>query len=60
MDLGASPGGWAFILLQFQCHVIAVESPLHPILMDDDGVEFVQWDAFAFTPPFANTKQQQL
>ena len=51
VDLGACPGGWTSVLRRLDCHVIAVDrSKLDPILMKDPMVEFVQGDAFAYSP----------
>ena len=51
VDLGACPGGWTAALRRIGCHVTAVDrSPLAPELMVDDGVTFIQGDAFTFAP----------
>ncbi len=54
VDLGACPGGWTGALRLMGCNVIALDrSPLDPSLMRDDGVEYIQGDAFRFVPPWA-------
>jgi 23S rRNA C2498 (ribose-2'-O)-methylase RlmM len=51
VDLGACPGGWTSVLRMLDCHVVSVDrSKLDPVLMNDDMVEFVKGDAFAFAP----------
>lgn len=51
VDLGASPGGWAFIALERGAHVVAVDrSPLREDLMHHRRLEFIEGDAFAFRP----------
>eukprot|EP00537_Pseudo-nitzschia_pungens_P002185 CAMPEP_0172362044 /NCGR_PEP_ID=MMETSP1060-20121228/5753_1 /TAXON_ID=37318 /ORGANISM="Pseudo-nitzschia pungens, Strain cf. cingulata" /LENGTH=693 /DNA_ID=CAMNT_0013084463 /DNA_START=236 /DNA_END=2317 /DNA_ORIENTATION=+ len=56
IDLGACPGGWTGALRRMGCEVVAVDrSPLDPGLMRDEGVEFVQGDAFRFVPPWARS-----
>jgi 23S rRNA (cytidine2498-2'-O)-methyltransferase len=51
MDLGASPGGWAWALIKLGAKVIAVDrSPLHPALMSNPLVEFREGSAFACQP----------
>jgi hypothetical protein len=56
VDLGACPGGWTSVLRMLDCHVVSVDrSKLDPVLMNDDMVEFVKGDAFAFAPTAAPT-----
>ena len=51
VDLGASPGGWTSALRRLGCIVTAVDrAPLAPQLMADDGVTFIQGDAFSYRP----------
>jgi hypothetical protein len=53
VDLGASPGGWTAVLRRLGCSVTAVDrTVLASNLMNDDGVTFVQGDAFAFVPEY--------
>lgn len=47
LDLGASPGGWTWVLHQMGAHVKAFDrSPLRADLMQAAGVEFIEADAF--------------
>jgi len=51
VDLGSSPGGWAYVALEQGARVIAVDrSPLAPAMMKHPKLEFHQGDAFRFTP----------
>lgn len=51
VDLGSSPGGWAWVALQQSASVIAIDrSPLRPDLMQHPKLTFIQGDAFAFVP----------
>ena len=51
LDLGASPGGWTWVLAQLGAHVIAVDrSPLQTELMENSLVKFKKGDAFKITP----------
>ncbi len=51
MDLGASPGGWTWVLAKLGAKVIAVDrSPLDPRLMRNPGIEFRQASAFSMQP----------
>ena len=51
VDLGACPGGWTAALRRRGCVVTAVDrSELATYLMADPAVNFVQGDAFTFTP----------
>ena len=52
VDLGASPGGWTYLAVQRGAEVIAVDrAELRGDLMRHSLVEFVQADAFRYTPP---------
>lgn len=52
VDLGACPGGWTHVMVNFGLRVTAVDrSPLDPSLMKHRGVSFVKADAFTWTPP---------
>jgi 23S rRNA C2498 (ribose-2'-O)-methylase RlmM len=54
IDLGACPGGWTKALRMLNAKVIAVDrSELHDDLMQDDMVEFIKADAFAYEPPMS-------
>lgn len=51
LDLGASPGGWTWLLAQYGCDVTAVDrSPLDPDVEDLPGVTFVEGSAFGLDP----------
>lgn len=51
MDLGASPGGWTWALVQLGAKVVSVDrSPLEESLMNSPLVEFRQGDAFSQLP----------
>ena len=51
LDLGASPGGWTWVLAGLGCEVVAVDrSPLEPKLMKLGNVEFHRRNAFALKP----------
>lgn len=50
-DLGASPGGWTYVMQQFGAHVTAFDkSPLDPRITRLPGVQFIQKSAFALEP----------
>lgn len=54
VDLGSSPGGWAYVAVKAGANVIAVDrSELSPELMRDSRVQFVRGDAFKFRPEIA-------
>ena len=51
LDLGASPGGWTWLLAQFGPHVIAVDkAPLDPRVDSLTNVEWRNDSAFALEP----------
>jgi 23S rRNA (cytidine2498-2'-O)-methyltransferase len=51
VDLGASPGGWTWLLAQLGCHVVAVDkAPLDPAVAAMPGVREVQGSAFGLRP----------
>ena len=52
VDLGACPGGWTHVMVNFGVRVTAIDrSPLDPSLMSNRAVSFIKGDAFAWTPP---------
>lgn len=52
VDLGASPGGWTWQLVNQDIHVYAVDNgPMDKALMDTGLVEHVEGDGFVWTPP---------
>ena len=52
VDLGSSPGSWAYTALERGATVTAVDrSPLRADLMRHSRLSFVRGDAFAFEPP---------
>ncbi len=52
VDLGSSPGSWAYVALKRGAKVVAVDrSPLRSDLMKHPLLEFVRGDAFRFVPP---------
>lgn len=52
VDLGSSPGGWAWVALKRGASVTAVDrSPLREDLMEHRRLTFVRGDAFKFEPP---------
>lgn len=51
VDLGSSPGGWAWVALRRGASVTAVDrSPLREDLMEHRRLTFVRGDAFKFEP----------
>ena len=51
LDLGASPGGWTYVMQSFGSHVIAVDkAPLADHIATLPHVEFWQQSAFALNP----------
>jgi len=51
LDLGASPGGWTWVLARLGAQVVSVDkAPLDPAIAALPGVEFRQASAFALTP----------
>lgn len=51
LDLGASPGGWTWLLSRLGCHVVAVDrAPLDETVSRRDHVETVQASAFGLEP----------
>lgn len=51
VDLGAAPGGWSHVVLERGASLVAVDrSPLRADLMRHGKLEFVQGDAFQYTP----------
>jgi 23S rRNA (cytidine2498-2'-O)-methyltransferase len=52
VDLGSSPGSWAYVALRRGAKVIAVDrSPLRTDLMANPKLEFHRGDAFQYQPP---------
>ena len=51
LDLGGSPGGWAWVLASLGCKVLTVDkAPLDPKVEAMPGVEYRQLSAFALDP----------
>lgn len=51
LDLGASPGGWTYVLQSLGATVTAVDkAPLDPIIAKQANVHFLQQSAFALDP----------
>ena len=51
LDLGASPGGWSWVLARLGARVIAVDkAPLDPAVVALPGIEIRQSSAFALDP----------
>lgn len=51
VDLGAAPGGWTWLLLQYRARVIAVDpAKLRPDLLSRRGLVHVRKSAFDFAP----------
>jgi 23S rRNA (cytidine2498-2'-O)-methyltransferase len=54
VDLGSSPGSWAYLALARGARVTAVDrSPLRDDLMKHPNLTFIRGDAFAYRPPAA-------
>jgi 23S rRNA (cytidine2498-2'-O)-methyltransferase len=52
VDLGSSPGSWAWLALARGASVVAIDrSPLREDLMQNPQLEFARGDAFRYTPP---------
>jgi len=52
VDLGSSPGSWAYVALKRGARVVAIDrSPLRADLMANPALTFLRGDAFAFRPP---------
>lgn len=51
LDLGASPGGWTYVLQSLGAHVLAVDkAELAPKIAKLPGVSYLQQSAFAINP----------
>jgi 23S rRNA (cytidine2498-2'-O)-methyltransferase len=51
LDLGASPGGWTYVMATFGSQVTAVDkAPLDPRIAQQPNVSFLQQSAFALEP----------
>ncbi len=51
LDLGASPGGWTWVLAKLGARVIAIDrAELSPALMSNQNIQFMRGDAFKVTP----------
>lgn len=51
LELGASPGGWTWVLASLGCNVTAVDrSPLAPHLMKNSRIHFIKGNAFSLKP----------
>jgi 23S rRNA (cytidine2498-2'-O)-methyltransferase len=51
VDLGASPGGWTWLLAELGCRVVAVDkAPLDPMVAAFEAVSAVQASAFGLSP----------
>ena len=51
LDLGASPGGWSWVLARLGCQVVSVDkAPLDPRVFELPGVEYRAGSAFALEP----------
>ena len=52
VDLGASPGGWTYVLNEAGLHITALDrSPLDPSLMTKTSVNWLKDNALTWTPP---------
>jgi 23S rRNA (cytidine2498-2'-O)-methyltransferase len=55
LDLGASPGGWTYVMQSFGAMVTAVDkAPLDPKISSLSGVNFLKQSAFALDPAGVN------
>lgn len=51
VDLGSSPGGWTWFLLQLGATVLSIDgAELHPSLNQNLNLQFLKKDAFKFDP----------
>lgn len=51
LDLGASPGGWSWVLQSLGARVVAIDrAPLHPEIAALSGIEYRCQSAFALQP----------
>lgn len=51
LDLGASPGGWSYVLQSLGAHVTAIDkAPLASHIAQLPNISFIQQSAFAFEP----------
>ena len=51
LDLGASPGGWSWVLGQLDCTVISVDkAPLAANIAQSSNISFLQESAFGLDP----------
>lgn len=51
IDLGAAPGGWSWVLSQFDCKVISVDkAEMDPQLLKSSKIEWLKKDAFTLRP----------
>lgn len=51
LDLGASPGGWTFVMQSLGTQITAIDkAPLAPSIMKRPRVQFLQQSAFALDP----------
>ena len=51
VDLGASPGGWSYVLMKEGCRITAVDrSPLESSLMRSKQIKFIKGDALSWEP----------
>jgi 23S rRNA (cytidine2498-2'-O)-methyltransferase len=52
IDLGSSPGSWAYVALNRGARVVAIDrSPLRSDLMANPALTFLRGDAFGYKPP---------
>ncbi|HIV64660.1 MAG TPA: hypothetical protein H9991_00205 [Candidatus Mailhella excrementigallinarum] len=56
LDLGASPGGWSWVLGTLGAHVFAVDkAPLAPGVMNMRGVDWCRGSSFSLSPDMTGT-----